>query len=183
MRSFDEVEASLSNITTTAFLRYTQGIAVAITTLFLINELYRWSVRIRGIPGPRGLPLLGNLRQIAKTSPPEQYRLWSLKYGPFFQVQLGNVPILVINSAEVAKRLLIRESAAFNSRPLFYVFHKFVSKEITSIGTSPWDESCKKRRKAAASALNVIQVDSYAPVSITPFLTYALLTLLFFFRY
>ncbi|CRG92012.1 3-hydroxyphenylacetate 6-hydroxylase [Talaromyces islandicus] len=160
------MEVSLFNITT---IRYLQGIAGIIAAFFLINEVYRWSVRIKGIPGPRGIPLLGNLRQITNTSPPEQYRLWSLKYGPLFQVQLGNVPILIINSAEVAKSLLIRESAAFNSRPLFYVFHKFVSKEITSIGTSPWDESCKKRRKAAASALNVIQVDSYAPVRIVPF--------------
>lgn len=164
------MEASLFNITTTALLRSLQGGAVIIAVFVLANELYRWSIRIKGIPGPRGIPLLGNLHQIKNTSPPEQYRLWSLRYGPLFQVQLGNVPILVINSAEVAKNLLIRESAAFNSRPLFYVFHKFVSKEITSIGTSPWDESCKKRRKAAASALNVIQVDSYAPVRINPFL-------------
>lgn len=163
------MEASVFNLTTTALLRYLQGSTVIIAVFVLINELYRFCTRIKGIPGPTGIPLLGNLHQIKTTSPPEQYRLWSLKYGPLFQIQLGNLPILVINNAEVAKNLLIRESAAFNSRPLFYVFHKFVSKEITSIGTSPWDESCKKRRKAAASALNVVQVDSYAPVCFEPF--------------
>lgn len=33
-----------------------------------------------------------------------------------------------------------------NSRPTFHVLHGKVSKVITSIGTSPWDESCKWRR-------------------------------------
>ena len=33
-----------------------------------------------------------------------------------------------------------------------------------TIGTSPWDESCKKRRKAAATALNRPAVQSYMPI-------------------
>lgn len=51
-----------------------------------------------------------------------------------------------------------------NSRPTFYVFHKKVSKTVTSIGTSPWDDSCKRRRKLAAGALNRPRVESYAPI-------------------
>ncbi|KAH8691991.1 cytochrome P450 [Talaromyces proteolyticus] len=164
LRSLHEAVTSSVGITNATILVYSQTILIIIIVLFIGNEYYRWAIRISGIPGPIGLPLIGNLHQIQTVSPPEKYRLWSLKYGPTFQIQLGNVPILVINNAAAAKDLLIRESAAFNSRPLFYVFHKFVSKEIASIGTSPWDESCKKRRKAAASALNIIQVDSYAPI-------------------
>lgn len=156
---------NLLSVVNSSLVSYIEAIALVTISIFLLNELYRWSIRVKGIPGPRGLPIVGNLHQIGKkVIPPEQYRLWSLKYGPVFQIQLGNKPILVINSAAAAKDLLIKESGSLNSRPLFYVFHKFVSKEIASIGTSPWDESCKKRRKAAASALNVVQVDSYAPV-------------------
>lgn len=33
-----------------------------------------------------------------------------------------------------------------------------------TIGTSPWDDSCKKRRKAAATALNRPAVQSYMPI-------------------
>jgi 3-hydroxyphenylacetate 6-hydroxylase len=51
-----------------------------------------------------------------------------------------------------------------NSRPTFYVFHKKVSKTVTSSGTSPWDESCKRRRKLAAGALNRPRVESYSPI-------------------
>jgi 3-hydroxyphenylacetate 6-hydroxylase len=161
-----KMNVDVFSVLNASLVSYIDAIALFVILIFLLNELYRWSIRVKGIPGPRGLPIVGNLHQIGKKFiPPEQYRLWSLKYGPVFQIQLGNKPILVINSAAAAKDLLIKESGSLNSRPLFYVFHKFVSKEIASIGTSPWDESCKKRRKAAASALNVVQVDSYAPVS------------------
>ena len=33
-----------------------------------------------------------------------------------------------------------------------------------TIGTSPWDESCKQRRKAAATALNRPAVQTYMPI-------------------
>lgn len=33
-----------------------------------------------------------------------------------------------------------------------------------TIGTSPWDESCKRRRKAAATALNRPATQSYMPI-------------------
>ncbi|KAL0783570.1 hypothetical protein CaCOL14_001476 [Colletotrichum acutatum] len=51
-----------------------------------------------------------------------------------------------------------------NSRPTFYVFHGKVSKAVPSIGTSPWDDSCKRRRKLAAGALNRPRVESYASI-------------------
>lgn len=71
---------------------------------------------------------------------------------------------MVINSAEAAKSLFLGQSQALNSRPIFHVFHKKVSKTVTSIGTSPWDESCKRRRKLAAGALNKTRVDSYVHI-------------------
>jgi len=71
---------------------------------------------------------------------------------------------VIVNSAASAKALFLTQSSALNSRPLFYVFHKLVSKDVASIGTSPWSESCKNRRKVAAAALNRIKVQSYEPV-------------------
>lgn len=96
--------------------------------------------------------------------PAETYRKWSFKYGPVFQVQLGNTTAVIINSTHAAKQLFLGQSHAMNSRPTFYVFHKKVSKAVTSIGTSPWDDSCKRRRKLAAGALNRTRVAAYGPI-------------------
>ena len=48
---------------------------------------------------------------------------------------------------------------------MFHTFHSVVSSsQGFTIGTSPWDESCKSRRKAAATALNRPAVQSYMPI-------------------
>lgn len=101
------------------------GVAVVLTPILyvILNEFIRASVRVKGIGGPCGLPLIGNLYQIRKNAA-EQYRIWSKEYGPVFQIQLGNVPVLVINSAAAAKVLFGQNAQALSSRPEFYTFHK-----------------------------------------------------------
>lgn len=48
---------------------------------------------------------------------------------------------------------------------MLHTFHSVVSSsQGFTIGTSPWDESCKNRRKAAATALNRPAVQSYMPL-------------------
>lgn len=89
----------------------------------IVNEFIRASARVKGIKGPWGLPLIGNLAQIRKNAA-EQYRIWSKTYGSVFQIQLGNVPVLVINSAAAAKVLFAQNAQALSSRPEFYTFHK-----------------------------------------------------------
>ncbi|KAL4860985.1 hypothetical protein BDV12DRAFT_191377 [Aspergillus spectabilis] len=141
------------------------GVPIVVLTAYLLfNEALRWSKRIKGLKGPKGLPVIGNLLNINKTFSAEQYRKWSLEYGPVYQVQLGNSPVVLVNAAEDAKTLLLNQSNALISRPLFHDFHKTVSKNVASIGTSPWNESCKSRRKVAGGALNRPKVQSYEPI-------------------
>ncbi|KAL1984146.1 hypothetical protein VTN96DRAFT_9451 [Rasamsonia emersonii] len=137
---------------------------ILLVVYLTINEIVRWKARLKGLPGPRGLPVVGNLPQVLSTFSAEQYRRWAEQYGPVYQVQLGNTPVVVVNTAAAAKTLFLAQSSALNSRPLFYVFHKLVSKNVASIGTSPWSESCKNRRKLAAAALNRHKVQSYEPI-------------------
>ncbi|KAL1980198.1 hypothetical protein VTN96DRAFT_4464 [Rasamsonia emersonii] len=129
----------------------------------IINEFIRASARVPGIKGPRGLPLIGNLAQI-RVNAAEQYRQWAKTYGPVYQIQLGNIPVLVVNSAASAKVLFGQNSQALSSRPEFYTFHKILSNTAgTTIGTSPYSESLKRRRKGAASALNRPSIQTYVP--------------------
>ncbi|OOF89999.1 hypothetical protein ASPCADRAFT_135522 [Aspergillus carbonarius ITEM 5010] len=127
----------------------------------IINEFVREKARVSGLKGPRGLPIIRNLAQIRKNAA-EQYRIWSRTYGPVYQIQLGNIPVVVVNSAAAAKVLFGQNAQALSSRPEFYTFHRIVSNTAgTTIGTSPYSESLKRRRKGAASALNRPSVDSY----------------------
>ena len=134
-----------------------------IVAYILYNEALRAHARLRGIPSPSGLPLVGNLYQI-RVNAPEQYRQWSKKYGPVYQVMLGNVPVVIVNSSKAANDIFLSQGNALSSRPMFYTFHKVLSSTAGfTIGTSPYTDSLKRRRKAAASALNRPAVQSYVP--------------------
>ena len=128
-----------------------------------VTELQRAKARIPGFNGPTGFPMIGNIHQI-RVNAAEQYRLWSEKHGPVFQIMLGNVPVIVVNSAAAARELFGANAQALSSRPEFYTFHKVVSSTAgTTIGTSPFSESLKRRRKGAASALNKPSIMTYIP--------------------
>lgn len=63
------------------------------------------------------------------------------------------------------KELWIKNQSALISRPKFWTFHDVVSQTqgVYTLGTSPWNESVKKARKAAATALNRQAVQTYLP--------------------
>ncbi|KAF2143917.1 uncharacterized protein K452DRAFT_247434 [Aplosporella prunicola CBS 121167] len=135
-------------------------LAVPLTYL-VINEYVRARARVPGFAGPPGLPVIGNLYQI-RVNAAEQYRLWSQRYGAVYQIQLGNIPVIVVNSAAAARDIFGKNSQALSSRPVFHTFHKVLSNTAgTTIGTSPFSESLKRRRKGAAAALNKPSVATY----------------------
>lgn len=130
-------------------------------TYLLANEYVRYTRRIKGFAGPTNWPLVGNIPNI-KYNAAEKYRLWSKQFGAVYQIQLGNEPVIVVNSAEAARKMFGGNSQALSSRPVFWTFHKVLSNTAgTTIGTSPFNESLKRRRKGAASALNKPSIATY----------------------
>jgi 3-hydroxyphenylacetate 6-hydroxylase len=96
----------------------------AVPVLYVLaNEVIRRQARVAGLGGPSGLPLIGNLYQIRKNAA-EKYRQWARTYGAVYQIQLGNIPVVVVNSAASAKILFGQNAQALSSRPEFYTFHK-----------------------------------------------------------
>lgn len=102
-------------------------ITVLVVGFLAIHEYVRWSVRIPGFKGPWSRPVVGNLWQIRHINASEQYRQWAKRYGSVYQIQLGNIPVLVVNSAAAAKAIFSQNSHAVSSRPEFYTFHKVSS--------------------------------------------------------
>lgn len=98
--------------------------AIALPLAYIIaNEFIRQQARVSGLGGPIGLPLIGNLWQI-RVNAAEKYRQWARTYGAVYQIQLGNIPVVVVNSAAASKVLFGQNAQALSSRPEFYTFHK-----------------------------------------------------------
>jgi phenylacetate 2-hydroxylase len=72
---------------------------------------------------------------------------------------------VVVNSFEDCKKMLLGNQNAVIDRPTLYTFHGVISStQGFTIGSSPWDESCKKKRKAAGTALGRPALRSYYPM-------------------
>ncbi|CAH0039858.1 unnamed protein product [Clonostachys solani] len=141
------------------------GIAVVAVLFLLVRLLNTTDIpKIKGLPEIPGLPILGNLWHLG-TDHARVAQKWAQKYGPVFQTRLGNKRVIFVNSYESVRHFWITHQSALISRPTFHTFHSVVSSsQGFTIGTSPWDDSCKARRKAAATALNRPSVQSYMPI-------------------
>ena len=141
------------------------GFAIFAIGYFILKYLnHTDKPKVKNLPEIPGVPLFGNLLQFGEHHAKVAGRL-AKEYGPVFQVRLGNRRIIFANTFESVKHLWITNQSALISRPKLYTFHSVVSSsQGFTIGTSPWDESCKNRRKAAATALNKPAVQSCMPI-------------------
>ncbi|XP_047177443.1 cytochrome P450 83B1-like [Vigna umbellata] len=68
-------------------------------------------------PGPRGLPLIGNLHQIDSSKLNIQLEQLSKVYGPLFSLQLGFKQAIVVSSPKLAKEILKDHDIDVCTRP------------------------------------------------------------------
>ncbi|KAI0317639.1 cytochrome P450 [Amylostereum chailletii] len=67
-------------------------------------------------PGPRPLPVVGNLFDIPAVKPWVTYTSWGKKYGPISAVQVFGQSIIILNSVNVIKDLFERRGAFYSDR-------------------------------------------------------------------
>ncbi|XP_078721395.1 steroid 21-hydroxylase-like [Lampetra fluviatilis] len=76
--------------------------------------------RSLGVPGPRGVPLLGNVAELFRTDRHRHLAQLARRHGPVYSLRLGAHEMVVLNSAEVLREALIKKSADFAGRPQTY---------------------------------------------------------------
>lgn len=80
------------------------AIAVSIFTLLLAYKLYQ-RLRFKRPPGPRPLPIVGNLYDIK----PVRFRCfaeWAQEYGPIISVWFGSTLNVIVSNSELAREVL-----------------------------------------------------------------------------
>ncbi|KAH7025496.1 phenylacetate 2-hydroxylase [Macrophomina phaseolina] len=121
---------------------------------------------IRGIPEPAGaVPFYGHIKALGEDHP-STLQEWSVKNGwPLLQAKLGNRRIIVLNTFEAAQHFIQKNASATIDRPIFWTFHKMVSNtQGATIGTSPWDPSCKRKRTAVGAFMTRPAIQRNAPL-------------------
>ncbi|TQD80841.1 hypothetical protein C1H46_033593 [Malus baccata] len=92
----------------------------------LINAFLRQSRKLP--PGPRALPIIGNLHMLGDL-PHRSLQNLAKKYGPIMSMRLGFIPTIVVSSPQAAELFLKTHDTIFASRPKLQAF------EYLSYGT------------------------------------------------
>ncbi len=70
--------------------------------------------RIADLPGPRGLPFLGNALQFRSPSLHLELEAWAAQYGPYYQLRAAGRRILVLSDHQVVASVLRDRPVAFS---------------------------------------------------------------------
>ncbi|KAG8536365.1 hypothetical protein GDO81_026517, partial [Engystomops pustulosus] len=68
-------------------------------------------------PGPKPLPILGNILMLDMSKPYKTFYQLSKEYGPVFSVQMGMTKIVILCGYENIKDALINHAEVFSDRP------------------------------------------------------------------
>ena len=70
--------------------------------------------RIADLPGPRGLPFLGNALEFRSPTLHLALEAWAVQYGPYYQLRAAGRRILVLSDHQVVASVLRNRPAAFS---------------------------------------------------------------------
>ncbi|KAJ0268694.1 hypothetical protein CBS470a_013809 [Colletotrichum nupharicola] len=115
------------------------GFAATLLAVFIVDKLLQARKNANRPPlppDPKGLPLVGNIRDLPQ---PTEFaaRFW-LKhkdlYGPISSVQVLGKTLIIINDAQVASEMLDKRSSEFSSRPTIVLAAQYNTLQEAEVG-------------------------------------------------
>ncbi|XP_062972024.1 cytochrome P450 2K6-like isoform X2 [Elgaria multicarinata webbii] len=98
----------------------------ALTTIFILKMASFWNKSSQNLPpGPRPLPLIGNLHIMDLKRPYRSMFKLSKQYGPIFSIQMGVQKMVVLTGYNTVKEALVNQADAFAERPIIPMFEEF----------------------------------------------------------
>lgn len=129
-------------------------VTVLLIVALILSQLARRK-KLQSLPGPPGIPLLGNILDLSTLSKFPWLRLtvWSRRYGPLFRLSFFGRSVIVLNTAQAAFNFFDQQGSNYTDRPRLIMAGEILAGNI-HVGFIPYGPLWKKLRKAAHAGLN-----------------------------
>ncbi|KAF5005058.1 hypothetical protein FDECE_8474 [Fusarium decemcellulare] len=114
-------------------------------------------------PGPKPVPLIGNIHQLPKSLQWLHLYHWSQEYGPIMHLSMGGQPLIILSTHEAAHGLLSRRSGQYSHRPRMVMAGELVTKNMHML-LRPYDERYKLHQRMQAPLLALRSAATYRPL-------------------
>lgn len=94
-------------------------------------------------PGPRRLPVIGNLLQMPKSHAFLLWQKWSQAYGPVLYLNVLGIHIVALHTVKSAQDLLARRGARYSDRPRLFLAGELACKGMQLL-LMPYDAKFKR---------------------------------------
>ncbi|KAF8210916.1 cytochrome P450 [Mycena galopus ATCC 62051] len=136
--------------------------ASAIILIFFLRY-WRPKSKLPLPPGPKKLPIVGNLLQMPSGREWETFMKWSQKCNSdIIHLNVVGTSIIVISSAEAANDLLEKRSAIYSDRPPMPMVGELMGWNVL-IGMMKYGDQWRKDRELFHQALNAVAARNYHP--------------------
>lgn len=114
-------------------------------------------------PGPKKLPLIGNLHQQPSTEQWVTYAEWHKKHGPLMSLRLAGFNVILIGSYQVAYDLMEKKGRIYSTRPRMIYLRECMTRGLQP-GLMPYGEMWKKIHRLQAPFLSGNALTAYRKV-------------------
>ena len=92
-------------------------VLIALTVLFCLHVLHQQRRAAKLPPGPRRLPIIGNLLQAPSGSVWVTFERWVKQYGPLVSLDFAGTNVVLVGNHDVARDLLDKRANIYSGRP------------------------------------------------------------------
>ncbi|XP_073139879.1 strychnine-11-hydroxylase-like [Henckelia pumila] len=136
-----------------------------IAPLLLIIFLLKKKRNKKLPPGPKKLPIIGNLHQLGRKLPHRSFQELSKTYGDLMLLHLGSVPTVIVSSADMSREIFKSHDLTFSGRPSFYLGKKSAFVSSCTLTLAPYGEYWRQVRKIAVlELLSAKRVQSFGTI-------------------
>lgn len=113
------------------------------------------------LPGPRGVPVFGNLLQIDSTRVHQQVEAWCEEFGPIFRLRLGKRRLVIVGDHELISTALRDRPDGFRRTQRLEDIGREMGLNAGLFGSN--GEAWKRQRRMVMAGLDPVHVKRYYP--------------------